>query len=195
MSKKNDQRIPLKRRPRWPLLSTESSEDFEELRRGMSQPLSPNNAFEQALSDDIALDRSRIAIFERAKTASIERKMPDAVANLMLQLVRGDEEWEVDTEEDASALGELWRDDPGTKIRIESLLEELKLGTAAIVAEAIILAADEIATFDQLIERKHRGARRALQDLSFFRNSILPHQSGMPNGNNGGGSNNAAEKK
>jgi hypothetical protein len=187
MPKKNHQRIPLKRPSRPPLLSTESPEDFEVLRCAMRQPLSPNNAFEGGLSDDVALGRFRIATYERAKAASIERKMAEAVANLMLQLVRGKEEWEVDTEEDAAALGELWREDPSTKARIKLLLEELNLGDAAIEAEATILAADEVAAFDKLIDREHRRARRALQDLSFFRNLIVSHQSGERDGNNGDG--------
>ena len=195
MPKQNDQRIPLKTRRPPPLLSTESPQDFEELRHAMSLPLRPTNAFDRGFSDDIALARFRVETYERAKTASIERKLPDAVANLMLQLVRGEDEWEVDTEEDAAALGKLWRDDPSTKTRIKLLLEELKLGNAAIEAEATILAADEVAAFDQLIEREHRRARRALQDLSFFRSLIVSHQSGTPGGNDDTGSNNEPKKK
>jgi hypothetical protein len=169
----------LKPRPRTyrrALLSTDNAQDFEQLLDETALSFSPVNAFERNLVNDMAGARFDGERFQRALTACIQREMPGAVANLIVQYARDKEEWEVDTEEDAAAIGIQWQDDPAMRKRIDDFLAQFGLDNAAIEAEATRLVANEVVFFHRLLHMAREQEQSAMQSLFLHREGMARHQ-------------------
>jgi hypothetical protein len=126
--------------------------------------------------------RIEIERYARAETGAINRCFRQALTNVLKELVRGEDDWPFEAEEDAEIVAAQWFTNEDTKQEILKLLGKLNLDESVIVAEAIELAEPKIEPLRDLIysaESRFHKALRALEDyragpLGRLRRSAAP---------------------
>lgn len=134
-----------------PLLITEDSSAYFELLKQNVAAFEAQNSFERRLVADITSLQMEKERWLRGKTALLNRYFIKAIAGLLPEFLREDDEWRCETEEDALELAGRWFSDEKVRNKVEGLLEQLGLDESLFHAEAYALAGDAVAGLEFLI--------------------------------------------
>jgi hypothetical protein len=167
------------------LLLTEDPLDYSSIFDEFRTDLRAEGAFQLSLVHDLTQDRMELYRLEGAKAAAINRSYPFAIANLAKELIRKDDEWASEVEDDAISIAHRYLDDPTTKAKFQELLERTGLNHAAIEAEAMSIAAAEVERYDRLISTLRDRLRESLRNLFALREAMHRHQSRLIEDDNG----------
>lgn len=156
-----------------PLLITENRATFTRIYDSLLEDLDTRAAIERILISSMAQARIEIERYDRAATAVINVCIRPALVDLLNELLRDEDEWPWDAEEDAETIAARWFTDDDTKEKVRGLLRKLNLDESAIVAKAMELAGPQIAPLRHLIHSAESRFYKALRVLEDYRAGCL----------------------
>jgi hypothetical protein len=161
MTKKDPPELSLQ----FPVLQTESADEFERFRAAYDKEIEPCGIIERQVVDELIELGWEIRRYSRAKTDLINSEFPRAIQNLLRRL------FERSTIE-ANRLAQQWFTDEGAKKRVLEQLERFKLDEAAIATEAIRLCGSELHQIDQILASLQWRYKKALRFLAKLRGGL-----------------------
>lgn len=152
-----------------PLLITENRATFTRIYDSLLQDFDTQSAVEKILISSMAQKRIEIERYDRAAAAVINMRMGAALADLLNELLRDEDEWPFEAEEDAQTIAARWFTDEDTQQKILRLLQKLNLDKSAIVAKAMELAQPQLGLLQQLIRSAELRFYKALREFEDYR--------------------------
>ena len=156
-----------------PLLITENRATFIRIYDSLLEDIDTQSAIEKLLISSMAQTRIEIERYDRAAAAVINMCIGPALADLLNELLRGEDEWPFEAEEDAQIIAARWFTDEDTKQKILRLLRKLNLDESAIVAKAMELAQPQLGLVQHLIHSAESRFYKALRALEDYRAGSL----------------------
>jgi len=152
-----------------PLLITENRATFARIYDSLLEDLDTQAVIEKILISSMAQKRIEIERYDRAAAAVINMCIRPALADLLNELLRDEDEWPFEAEEDAETIAARWFTDEDTKQKILRLLRKLNLDESAIVAKAMEFAEPQLAPLQHLIRSAESRFYKALRVLEDYR--------------------------
>jgi hypothetical protein len=166
MSKKDP---PDSMRPRFPVLHTESAEEFARFRDAYNEEIKPRGIIERQVVDELIELGWDIRRYSRFKTDLINSELPRALRNLLRRYGQQSGHSIVHTDLEADRLAHQWFTNEGAKQRVLEQLEYFELDEAVIATEAIRLCGSDLHQTDQMLASIQWRYKKALRFLAKFR--------------------------
>jgi hypothetical protein len=161
--------------PKLPLLITESAEEFDALRDAFEREIKPRGIIEQMYVHDICSIVWEILRLRRCKVLIINVAFRSALQHLLVQLLKGPDEYGYEVENQAQALAHAWFTDQEAKKQVSETLSRFDLDESAIEAEAIRKSFSELELLDRMLSSLESRRNKALGCVAEYRAS-LAHQ-------------------
>jgi hypothetical protein len=154
-----------------PLLLTESKDDFVSLHEALTRDLAPRGAIEQIFVAEIATYVWEILRLQRCRTQLINLAFEQALFDLLERVVASDS---VGTaEQDArNSLIRDWFTKPKARKQVADLLAGVQLDEAAIEAEAMCGAFEDLERLDRLLTLQQARRDKLLRNIAEYRESF-----------------------
>jgi hypothetical protein len=149
---------------RFPVLHTESGEEFERFRQGYDEEIKPRGIIERQSVNEIIVLGWEIQRYSRAKTDLINVQFLRGLKNLLIQ-------YSVLPSE-ADKLAQQWFTDESAKQRVLEDLKRFNLDEAVIASQAMRLCAAELQQIDQILASLQWRYKKALRFLAKFRGGL-----------------------
>jgi hypothetical protein len=146
--------------PEPPLLTTESSEDFNRIFVALNKEIRPHGIIEEMYVSDIAHHTCDIVRGHRWKAAIINSEIGPALASLISRLEFGG------LSHQAAILAKNWYTDPAAKKKVAELLRKFGLDESAIEAQAFQRSALDLAVLDRMIASSESRRSKALRNIA-----------------------------
>ena len=164
--------------PRPPLLMTESSEDFDQVRDTLEREIQPRGCIEQMYVDDMTYIVWDIRRYRRDKDTIINVAFRTALERVLKELLRRPGDNAVDmfnSKKKIEGLALRWFTDPKAKKKVSELLGKFQLDEIAIEAEAIRESSQHLELLDKMLRSLEVRRDRALALVVEYRVN-LAHQ-------------------
>jgi hypothetical protein len=161
--------------PKLPLLITESAEEFDALRDAFEREIKPRGIIEQMYVHDICSIVWQILRLRRCKVLIINVAFRSALQHLLVQLLKGPDEYGYEVENQAQALAHAWFTDREAEKQVSQTLNRFDLDESAIEAEAIRKSFSELELLDRMLSSLESRRNKALGCVAEYRTS-LAHQ-------------------
>jgi len=150
-----------------PVLSTESAELFESLRADFRNDIKPRDAIERMYCDDIAILSWEIKRWRRARDATMQLALRNALYEVLVERLS-------DMEEGQEAVSYLdqWFTHKEVRQEILETLEKYHLDESAIEGEAFRQCSSLVSQFEQLLASAEARRDRALLGIALCRRSL-----------------------
>jgi hypothetical protein len=154
--------------PRFPVLHTESADDFARFRDAYNEEIKPRGMTERQVVDEHIELGWEIRRYSRAKTDLINSEFPRAIGNLLRRYHRpGHSNLEADR------LTHQWFTNESARQQVSELLKRFNLDEAVIASEAIRLCRAELQQIDQILASLQWRYKKALRFLAKLRGGQL----------------------
>jgi hypothetical protein len=163
MPTKRGDSLPVAYRP--PVLSSESSSEYETLRKQFFDEVQPGNIFEEMFTNDLLNLHWEILRYRRCKQGIIDSIRTVALRNV---LTYGKGEI-LGSQAEEKGLAADWYSRPEERAEVIRRLKERNLDELAIEAEAIRLRLEELQVLERLIAGLEARRDKALFKISDFR--------------------------
>ena len=150
-----------------PVMVTGSPDEVRKIRAALMEEILPRGTVLRIYVNDLAYIIVEINQLRRYRVATINAALPQALENILLELLRHAGEWGFQIEEDAVHLAQKYFCDEAVKAQVLRLLRHLNLDASAIEAEAMRISAGLLEMLDRkLTSAEHRRDRtfRAMAD-------------------------------
>ncbi|PWT90323.1 MAG: hypothetical protein C5B56_05605 [Proteobacteria bacterium] len=154
------------------LLTTESRKEFVRFRKGFYDEIKPSQPTECHHVDWIVMLAWEVLRLRRTKAGLINCALPEALKNLLKQVLSSQRLSYSEREEAIEDLGARWFVDDAAKAEVAALLAKLGLDEASIEAEAYRLRAAEIESVDRLLTSKQQSLEKALRFIGKLRKKL-----------------------
>jgi hypothetical protein len=161
--------------PKLPLLITESAEEFDALRDAFEREIKPRGIIEHMYVHDICSIVWEILRLRRCKVVIINSAFRSALQHLLVQLLKGPDEYDYEVKDKAHALAQLWFTDQEAKKQILETLSRFNLDESAIEGEAIRRSSADLELLDRMLTSLESRRNKALGCIAEYRAS-LAHQ-------------------
>jgi hypothetical protein len=161
-------------RRRTGLLITESTKDFAQRRKGLTEQIRPIGPVEDEYLDDFAYTGWETQRFRRIETALLNKAFAGALENLLKQLLPSEDfDTVVDLHDAAEDLARRYFHDSEVKAYVSELLRKSRLDETAIEAEAFRLCAAELEAVNRMVAFKQARRDKNLLLLAEIRRGSL----------------------
>ena len=150
-----------------PVLSTELKEQFESLRAEFRNDIKPRGAIECMYCDDIAILVWEIMRWRRARDATLQLALRNALYEVVVEKLADMEEGQ-----DTVSYLDQWFSHKEVRQEITKTLEKYHLDESAIEAEGFRLCSPLLAQFEQLLASAEARRDRALLGIALHRRSL-----------------------
>jgi hypothetical protein len=161
--------------PKLPLLITESAEEFDALRDAFEREIKPRGIIEQMYVHDICSIVWQILRLRRCKVLIINVAFRSALQHLLVQLLKGPDEYGYEVENQAQALAHAWFTDQEAKKQVSETLSRFDLDESAIEGEAIRRSSADLELLERMLTSLESRRNKALGCVAEYRAS-LAHQ-------------------
>jgi hypothetical protein len=161
--------------PKLPLLITESAEEFDALRDAFEREIKPRGIIEQMYVHDICSIVWEILRLRRCKVLIINVAFRSALQHLLVQLLKGPDEYGYEVENQAQALAHAWFTDQEAKKQVSETLNRFDLDESAIEGEAIRRSSADLELLERMLTSLESRRNKALGCVAEYRAS-LAHQ-------------------
>jgi hypothetical protein len=161
--------------PKLPLLITESAEEFDALRDAFEREIKPRGIIEQMYVHDICSIVWEILRLRRCKVLIINVAFRSALQHLLVQLLKGPDEYGYEVENQAQALAHAWFTDQEAKKQVSETLSRFDLDESAIEGEAIRRSSADLELLERMLTSLESRRNKALGCVAEYRAS-LAHQ-------------------
>jgi hypothetical protein len=158
--------------PKLPLLITESAEEFDALRDAFEREIKPRGIIEQMYVHDICSIVWEILRLRRCKVVIVNTAFRSALQHVLVQLLKGPDEYGYEVENQAHALAQLWFTDQEAKKQILETLSRFDLDDSAIEGEAIRRSSADLELLDRMLTSLESRRNKALVCVAEYRANL-----------------------
>jgi hypothetical protein len=158
--------------PKQRLLITESSAEFDAVRRALEQEIRPRGIIERIYVNDISSIVWEILRLRRCKTAIINIGFLAALENLLSQLLKRPDDSHSSVRDQAEALALSWFTDQEARKKVSGLLDQFGLEEFAIEAEAIRRSLSELESIERLLSSLESRRNKSLRCIGQYREGL-----------------------
>jgi hypothetical protein len=158
--------------PKQRLLITESTAEFDAVRRALEQEIGPRGIIERMYVNDISSIVWEMLRLRRCKTAIVNIGFRAALENLLSQLLKRPDNFHSNVRDQAEALALSWFTDQEARKRVSVLLDQFGLEEFAIEAEAIRRSLSELESIERLLSSLESRRNKALRCIGQYREGL-----------------------
>jgi hypothetical protein len=158
--------------PKQRVLITESTAEFDAVRRALEQEIRPRGIIERMYVNDISSIVWEILRLRRCKTAFVNIGFRAALENLLSQLLKRPDDFHSSVRDQAEALALSWFTDTEARARVSVLLDQFGLEEFAIEAEAIRRSLSELESIERLLSSLESRRNKALRCIGQYREGL-----------------------